>query len=135
MIREYRAAVLDRLAPWRVVDDRSRVADKVWPAPWLVVDFPPPLRASDRWEASGQHRVVGWFQTSAVGEDQFHAGALHDVVADVLVDWVPLVPGWTVWPVEMDTAPRLLGWDRTVPDRVLVQVVTRWSWTATRALP
>ena len=134
MIREHRQVVLARLGRWRVVDDRSKVDDVSWPTPWVVVDFPPPMRESDRWEASAQHCVTGWFQTSCVGGDVDQAGRLHDVVADLLVDWVPAVPGWVVWPVGMDTMPRLIGPDREVPDRRLVQVATRWTWLATRTL-
>ena len=43
MIRAHRAAVVARLAPWRVIDDRAKVDDSSMPSPWVVVDFPPPL--------------------------------------------------------------------------------------------
>lgn len=121
-----------RLAPWRVVDDRSRVDDASWPAPWIVLDFPPPARRHDRWAGRHQGRAVGWFQTAAVGEDVDQAGRLHDRVVDRLLDWVPVIDGWpSVWPVEMDTEPRVLD-ASSVPDRMLVQVVTRWTWQAER---
>lgn len=130
MIAEHRAVVLARLSGWRVTDDRSRVDDKSWPAPWIVVDFPPAARRHDRWAGPNGMRAVGWFQTACVGEDADQAGRLHDRVTDLLLDWVPVVPGWpSVWPVEMDTDPRLLS-ATDLPDRRLVQVVTRWTWQA-----
>lgn len=133
MIAEHRAVVLARLRPWRVTDDRARVDDASWPAPWVVVDFPPPMRASDRWEGPDQGRVIGWFQTACVGEDVDQAGRLHDAVADLLTDWRPVIGGWSVWPVGMDTTPRVLD-GTSLPDRRLVQVVTRWTWTAERTI-
>lgn len=133
MIGDLRAAVTGRLSKWRVVDDRARVDDQSWPAPWVVVDFPPPLRRHDRWEAPSQGRVSGSFQTSCVGEDVVQSGRLHDAVADLLADWRPVVSGWSVWPVAMDTAPRVMS-ATDLPDRRLVQTVTSWSWLAERTV-
>ena len=85
MIRAHRAAVVARLAPWRVIDDRAKVDDSSMPSPWVVVDFPPPLKETDRWSAPDQHRGVGWFQTSCVGEDVDQSGRLHDAVESRLL--------------------------------------------------
>lgn len=133
MIRAHRAAVVARLAPWRVVDDRARYDDTSMKAPWVVVDFPPPLRETDRWEAPNAHRGVGVFQTSCVGLDVDQADALHEAVEALLLDWTPTVAGWRVWPVFMDSAPRQLPPYDALPDRRLVTVATRWTWHAEQA--
>ena len=130
MIRAHRAAVVARLAPWRVIDDRAKVDDSSMPSPWVVVDFPPPLKETDRWSAPDQHRGVGWFQTSCVGEDTDQSGRLHDEVESRLLGWAPVVAGWSVWPVRMDTQPRLLDAYTALPDRRLVTTVCRWTWHA-----
>lgn len=134
MIREFRDVFLSRLSGVRVTSDRERVPDRSWPAPWVVLDFPPPMREAGRWETTSQHRTTGWVQTACVGEDDDQAGWLHDKVADTLTDWTPTVTGWVVWPVRMDSNPRLLDWDTRIPDRRLVQVVTRWAFTAERGV-
>ena len=100
------------------------------PSPWVVVDFPPPLKETDRWSAPDQHRGVGWFQTSCVGEDVDQSGRLHDEVESLLLGWTPVVAGWSVWPVRMDTQPRLLDAYTALPDRRLVTTVCRWTWHA-----
>ena len=135
MIREHRAVVAARLSPWRVITDRRRVESPDVPAPWVVLDFPPPLLESDRWEGPAMGRSLSWFQTACVGEDADQAGVLHDRVVERLLDWVPVVDGWpSVWPVGMDTNPRLIPPDDSVPGRRLVEVVTRWSWHAERSV-
>lgn len=133
MIREHRAVIASRLGKYRIID-RDKVEDGTWPAPWITLDFPPPLREADRWGNQDQGRVVGWFQTACVGETEEQVGALHDAVTDLLLDWTPQISGWVVWPVVMDSNPRLMDWDDTVPDRRLRQVVTRWVWHCERAI-
>ena len=132
MNREHRQAVVDRIRPWRVTDDRSRYDDPDWPAPWVVIDWPPMRQESDRWEAHDRHRSVGTFTVSCVGEDSTQALALHDAVTERLLNWRPDLAGWSTWPLHMDTAPRLLDPYRTAPDRVLVTVATFWTWQANR---
>lgn len=134
MIREHRQVVLDRLNGWRVTDDRARIDDKTWKAPWVVLDFPPPQREAQRWARMNQGRAAGWFQTACVGESVDQAGRLHDAVTDLLLDWTPVLDGWRAWPVETYTEPRLLPWNTDLPDRRLHQVVCRWTWQAERAL-
>lgn len=133
MIEKFNAAVMARLSRWRVVDDRTKIDDRTFPVPWIVVDFPPPRLQSDRWEGTGLARAAGRFQTSAVGETKQQAGRVHDAVAALLVDWVPPVDGWTMYPVDMYTDPREMS-ATEIPDRRLVQIVTTWTWTAERSL-
>lgn len=131
MIAAHRAAVVTRLSPpWRVSDDRNRPDDEQWPAPWVVIDFPPPRKETDRWSAPDSHRGVGWFQTNCVGEDSAQAGDLHDAVEALLLGWTPAVAGWQVWPLRMDTEPRWLPAYNALPDRRLVTVACRWTWHA-----
>lgn len=129
--------VADRLAPTRVITDREQFDDTSFPAPWIVIDFPPPALAHDRWESSSFGRQTGWFQTTAVGESRAQAFRVHDErVVPRILDWVPVVDGWpSVWPVRMmlDTA-RVLDGVSKLPDRRLVEVVMRWSWQAERTV-
>ena len=78
MIRAHRAAVVARLAPWRVIDDRAKVDDSSMPSPWVVVDFPPPLKETDRWSAPDQHR--------GVGEPAILAGLAQLLAAEFAID-------------------------------------------------
>lgn len=133
MIGALMDAVTERLQPWRVITDRQALSDVTWPAPWVVLDFPPPRLVHDRWEASNHGRQTGTFQTSSVGTTPRQAGELHDRVVERLLDWVPVVEGWpTVWPITTDTEPRLMEDSASLPDRTLVQVVQVWTWQAER---
>lgn len=127
----FRDVVTARLAPWRVEDDREAATQSA-PFPYVLVDFAPPLMDTDRW-SSASFVADGWFQTTCIGQSRRQAEALHDRVEALLLDWCPTVPGWMVHPVGMDTAPRAQPPYRGVPDRVIWEIVTRWTWDASRA--
>lgn len=132
MNRELRAAFTARLSRFRVTDDRDTYDDKTWPAPWVVIDWPPLLEEHARWEDSNRNRVTGRVQTNCVGLDTDQAIALHDAVSGLLLDWVPSVAGWSCFPLSMATTPRLLSPYRAAPDRVLLTAVCLWEFQANR---
>lgn len=124
----FRPVVVARIAPWRVEDDREQAAHEAR-LPYVLVEFPPPLMDSTRW-ASRDFTADGTFTTTCVGESRRSVEALHDAVEALLSDWVPVVPGWSTWPVGMVTRPRSQPPYRGIPDRVLWEVSTTWSWHA-----
>lgn len=124
----FRPAVVARLAGWRVEDDREGAALKA-SLPYLLVEFPPPLMGMDRW-SSRDFTADGAFTVTVVAASRRTAEGLHDAVEARLVDWVPVVPGWSTWPVSMATRPRLQPPYTRIPDRVLHEVVTSWTWHA-----
>lgn len=125
-------AVRDRLAPWRVTDDRAVMDDLSWRPPWVVLDFPPMWPVTDRWEGPADDRRAGVFQTTCVATSAATARDLHDRVVPLLADWQPQVPGWMVHPVLADWQPRALTPYTGIPDRVLHQVAAGWTWHAYR---
>ena len=107
--------------------------DLSWRPPWVVIDFPPLLAQTDRWEGAADNRRVGAWQLTCVATDRATARDLHDRIVPLVADWTPTVPGWSCHPVLADWLPRELDPYTKIPDRVLYQVVSGWTWHANRA--
>lgn len=133
MIRAHREALVERLSTWRVYSDRMKLVDDDFPTPYIIVEFPPPLRESERFAQRDAAVGRSTVQVSCVGESTEQADWLYERVEAALLGWTPVVPGWRCYPLRQTLNPLTLPPFTDVPDRRLITHVSQFLWRAERA--